>query len=172
MRGLLLLAALSLVAEEGQFTGAGWGAFGLSGLILGWLFLKHLPEKDAQLKEYMQAKDARLKEALDAKDAQAKELLGQWNDERERDRIVRHEQAKFFQLAIADFQKRGEEDGKVSRKEFKETLHEILAHCKDETSKMGDAVRAELRLLHQQYQQSQQSRSGTAGGGTATGGEA
>lgn len=33
--------------------GAGWAGAGLLGLLLGWLLLKHLPAKDAQLENLM-----------------------------------------------------------------------------------------------------------------------
>jgi hypothetical protein len=41
--------------------GAGWAGAGLLGLVLGWLLLKHLPEKDAQIERLIKRHD----EALD-----------------------------------------------------------------------------------------------------------
>ena len=35
--------------------GAGWAGAGLLSLVLGWLLLRHLPEKDRQAKELMDA---------------------------------------------------------------------------------------------------------------------
>jgi len=34
--------------------GAGWGSFGLAGLVLAWLALRYLPAKDAQIKEFIE----------------------------------------------------------------------------------------------------------------------
>ena len=32
--------------------GIGWGSFGLTGLLLGWLLLKYLPSKDEQIERF------------------------------------------------------------------------------------------------------------------------
>jgi hypothetical protein len=39
--------------------GAGWVGAGLLGLVLGWLMLKHLPEKDSFIKALIDASNAR-----------------------------------------------------------------------------------------------------------------
>ena len=39
---------------------AGWSSFGISGLVLAWLLLKHLPEKDRQVDSMLSRFDARL----------------------------------------------------------------------------------------------------------------
>lgn len=52
--------------------GSGWAGAGLLGLVLSWLLLKHLPEKDKLLLDLINAKDAQInllakeyKQALD-----------------------------------------------------------------------------------------------------------
>lgn len=45
---------------------AGWASFGLAGLILIWLFYKHLPSKDLQLEVFMKAKDAHIEAVVTA----------------------------------------------------------------------------------------------------------
>lgn len=40
--------------------GAGWAGAGLLGLVLAWLLLKHLPDKDKQLTELIKIHDERM----------------------------------------------------------------------------------------------------------------
>ena len=68
--GTLLLAQTT----DPIANGAGWAGAGLLGLVLGWLLLKHLPAKDAQMAEMLAAKDLLIKELLESK---AEELAGQ-----------------------------------------------------------------------------------------------
>ncbi len=44
--------------------GAGWIGAGLLGLVLGWLLLKHLPDKDKQLKDLLDSRDKLMSEQL------------------------------------------------------------------------------------------------------------
>lgn len=55
-----LLATLIDASAPDIFGGAGWAGAGILGLVLGWLLLKHLPSKDQQLKEFIDAKDKAL----------------------------------------------------------------------------------------------------------------
>lgn len=41
---------------------AGWTSFGLAGLVLSWLLLRHLPEKDRQLDRLMEVHRNELKD--------------------------------------------------------------------------------------------------------------
>lgn len=54
----------------------GWSAFGLAGLILCWLFFRHLPDKDRQLKEKDDHLQAVVKELAEVHAAQDKERRG------------------------------------------------------------------------------------------------
>lgn len=49
-----------VVTEVGSGAVAGWTSFGLAGLILAWLFLKHLPAKDEQIKGLIDRHDSRI----------------------------------------------------------------------------------------------------------------
>lgn len=51
---IYLLAADEMAALSG---GSGWLGAGLLGGVLAWLLFVHLPSKDKQLKEFMDAKD-------------------------------------------------------------------------------------------------------------------
>lgn len=44
----------------------GWAGAGLLGLVLGWLLLKHLPAKDAQLSALLKDKDAQVLDMITA----------------------------------------------------------------------------------------------------------
>ncbi len=83
--------------------GAGWAGAGLLGLVLGWLLLKHLPEKDAQLA----AKDKAHSDQLDAKDEnyleQIKTLHAECTSERK-------EQFAEFQRALNVITERSSKD--------------------------------------------------------------
>jgi PAS domain S-box-containing protein len=48
----------------------GWVGAGLLGLVLAWLLLRHLPEKDRQLSDKDKAHETRVKEILDTRDKQ------------------------------------------------------------------------------------------------------
>lgn len=39
---------------------AGWSSFGITGLVLAWLLLQHLPAKDKQIKEMQEGKDRQI----------------------------------------------------------------------------------------------------------------
>lgn len=54
---------LVLFAQDALLAGtSGWIGTGLLGTVLAWLMLKHLPDKDKQLKEIMDSKDRLLME--------------------------------------------------------------------------------------------------------------
>ena len=76
--------------------GAGWVGAGLLGLVLAWLLLKHLPEKDRQVRDLIDSQRAELKE---------------------------------------------------TRKEYKEALDVVLAHCEREVLKISDAFRHEVHRV-------------------------
>jgi len=56
-----MLTFLAIFAQAGSTDpisgGAGWVGAGLLGLVLGWLLLKHLPDKDRQLREMIDSRD-------------------------------------------------------------------------------------------------------------------
>lgn len=98
--------------------GAGWAGAGLLGLVLAWLLLKHLPTKDAQFESLSRTKDEQILALMNR------------NDER-------------LQQLATTFRQESRED----KEEFKRALDAILAHCEREMSKVGDAMRAELRTV-------------------------
>lgn len=56
---MLLLAQQVANALAGE---AGWAGVGVLGLVLSWLMLKHLPAKDKQINEFIEAKDKHVME--------------------------------------------------------------------------------------------------------------
>jgi predicted hydrolase (HD superfamily) len=107
---------------------AGWVGAGLLGLVLAWLFGKHLPSKDAQIerllaqaKEQLAAKDTQLREQLTAKDSQLDTtLLHKW-------------------AAIEKMSQLHHENLKTLSTEFKAAVEALAAHCE----------KAEMRLVTQ-----------------------
>lgn len=60
---LQLLLSLSLVFGQNVdaiLGGAGWASFGIAGLILAWLFLKHLPDKDSLIERLIEKSDTKV----------------------------------------------------------------------------------------------------------------
>lgn len=110
---------------------SGWVGAGLLGLILGWLLLRHLPSKDAQIKDFMETKDAQVKELILAKDEQIRVLSERY--ERKVDGLI-----LAFQIESTD-----------SKKEFRQALDLVLAHCDREAAKMVDAFRVEIARVVQ-----------------------
>jgi hypothetical protein len=57
-----LTALLLAQAADPISGGAGWAGAGLLGLVLCWLLLKHLPDKDRQINNLVEAKDRQMTE--------------------------------------------------------------------------------------------------------------
>lgn len=96
--------------------GAGWVGAGLLGLVLSWLLLVHLPAKDKQLKEFMDSKDTHIASLTEKYE-------------------------KKLELVTLTFEKEATE----ARNDFKRTLDIVMGHCTDETKKIIDAFRQEIR---------------------------
>lgn len=55
-----------IIAADPISGGAGWFGAGLLGLVLGWLMLKHLPDKDKQVENLIKTKDLAINEIVKA----------------------------------------------------------------------------------------------------------
>lgn len=95
----------------------GWASALTSGAILYWLLFWHIPAKDKWIETIIATKDAQLREEISRSDKRMDAM------------------ATVFKAEMES-----------SRSEFKDSLDAILSHCKDETGKMMEAVRTELRL--------------------------
>lgn len=91
--------ALFFVAQSdplsGSWNGAsasGWVGAGLLGLVLSWLLLKHLPDKDAQIERIIARHESELTEALDNQRQEFTAAL---------ERILRHSEAQTVSLSAA-----------------------------------------------------------------------
>lgn len=60
--GLLLIAQVDPAGLSG---GAGWVGAGLLGAVLGWLLLKHLPDKDRQFDKHTEGARSHVEKVLD-----------------------------------------------------------------------------------------------------------
>lgn len=112
MEGLVTAALGQL--DGGPVSGAwsGWSAFGLAGLILAWLFFRHLPDKDKQLKD----KD-------DSHLIQVKELTKIFTDQL-KDLVAGHQ--------AADKERRGD---------FQAALQTVVSHCDRENARLSDTLK-------------------------------
>jgi len=108
-----------LFAEADWLAGAGgWGGAGLLGLVLGWLLLRHLPAKDAQLKELMTDKDNHAKALVADHQGATKEL------------IARNDAAL-----------------KLAREDYKESLKGVQEHCERETMSLSNLMGKEVSAM-------------------------
>lgn len=104
---------------------AGWSAFGLSGLILAWLFFKHLPDKDAQLAQ----KDLQLIDMVNAKDARMSQIIESFDRKHEAN--------------VAAFNLHARE----VREDYNRKLDLVIQHCKDESQQMLNDFRETLTII-------------------------
>ena len=77
--------------------GAGWVGAGLLGLVLGWLLLWHLPQKDKQLKEIIDGKDKQFQTLISSCDMQVMEMVKNFSAE---SNILREEFRSTLKLLI------------------------------------------------------------------------
>lgn len=111
----LLAAIPPLLAQAVDPSGvAGWSSFGIAGLVLAWLLLKHLPAKDVQLKELLLSRDA-LMENLLKREQESCEKRHQEN--LAETRLAREAQDKRHEAMLAQFQ--------LVHDESKETRHRV-----------------------------------------------
>ena len=117
---------LGVEATEALSGGAGWVGTGLLGSVLMWLFFRHLPDKDRQLKEFNDASNARFKEIMDAKDTQINGIINSHN-------ALLAEQVS--RLAEAD---------RDRRSDFKAALDVVIDHCQREAVMQRDVLAKDL----------------------------
>lgn len=105
--GVMWSAVMADIATDPIAGGAGWVGAGLLGLVLAWLLLRHLPDKDAQIERLIAAKDEQIREVIADKDKQADEHDARCRDNAER--LVAElrfqaekDRATFIQIADRD----------------------------------------------------------------------
>lgn len=77
---LAIPASAGILAQfEGLSGAGGWAGAGLLGLVLAWLLLKHLPDKDKQLQGMVSSKDRAVKDVVDTKDATIKAIVDRYD---------------------------------------------------------------------------------------------
>jgi hypothetical protein len=98
---------------------SGWvtaiASVGLLGPVLYWLCYHHLPNKDKQLKEILDAKD----------------------------QVIERVSEKHEKIVLAMAEKH-EAIQHAQGAEFKEALTQILQHCRDESARDREAFKAEI----------------------------
>ncbi len=140
----LLAATTSVVmaaADEVSTTGiAGWSSFGLAGLILAWLLLKHLPEKDRQLDAKDKAHEARIDVLVKMHDNRIEMLAGAYEASVKdlassfttRQNILREDNRMILEAVRAD---------------SKEGLRMVLEHSRQQTEALGKLIAREMETL-------------------------
>ena len=130
---------LLLAADITEFTagGAGWVGTGLLGSVLLWLFFRHLPDKDKQLKEFTDAKDDQIKELIKEHTVRLTGLNEAHNSLMDR-QIQRTEKLLAEQallLSISDKERRGD---------FRAALDVVVNHCQRESELQREMLAKEM----------------------------
>lgn len=131
------ITALVAQASDPISGGAGWVGAGLLGMVLAWLLLKHLPDKDRQTREQQERwaqftaeKDGQFLERLNNKDLQIDRLM------EGRNLVVRELTTDFA------------EQLRESRKEFKDALNEILQQHDRQVTELSVAIKQEFERMY------------------------
>ena len=107
-----------MIAQVADANLSGWTAaastVGLLAPVLYWLAYRHLPAKDLQMRE----------------------LLKDWADERERERLNRHELAKAFQQAVAEIHNNCTEEAKANRLAAAAQFQQIETAIREQTKQL------------------------------------
>lgn len=75
------IPAVEMLAQADAISGgAGWAGAGLLGLVLGWLLLKHLPDKDRMIREIIREHDTTEREIVLAAQAQVDRARKEFTD--------------------------------------------------------------------------------------------
>jgi uncharacterized linocin/CFP29 family protein len=154
-------------ASSSSASAAGWSAFGLTGLILGWIFLKHLPDKDRQIKTMLtehqksiEVKDARIdvmmgnhQKSLDAMmDGNQKALVSK-DQQIERMLAAKNEQIKVLtesgtaQIKTLMEAQRAQQE--MMHEQNQAAMERIVRHCEDEKKLTGEILAKDFQLLAQ-----------------------
>ena len=104
------------------FGASGWASFGIAGLVLSWLLLKHLPSKDAQLERLISSSDERFTTMLETVEEQKIKLSDQHN-------VREKEQRQDFKDAL-----------QIVLKQSESMVVGVQGTLKDEMLRMRDAL--------------------------------
>lgn len=123
------LLAQGAAAADPISGGAGWVGAGLLGLVLAWLLLKHLPEKDKQIYSLIEVKDKQLETIMGLKDQQIKDVMAA-------------KTAQMTELLSSHAQH-------VDRmhRENKDMMAQVIAHCKEEMEITNQLLQKDLNGL-------------------------
>lgn len=113
--------SLLLLAQAADPVSGGAGLFGagLLGLVLGWLLLRHLPEKDRQIERLVNSKDESLKEI----------------------QAENRKEMAAISLQFAGLMRERSQD-------YKDTLTQILAQHRESNQLISDAMTREFKLIN------------------------
>lgn len=120
--------------------GAGWVGAGLLGLVLSWLLLKHLPDKDKQIKEMMSIhdniqtnKDTQIQTIVNSNQSALKDL---WEKESTAIRELTASSQKSIETIASAFTKNI--DTLVASNQ--RAVDAVTAHCQSELDRVFELV--------------------------------
>ena len=111
IRPVCLVAFAAAKAVDPLSGGAGWLGAGLLGLVLGWLLLKHLPDKDKQITKFIEDKDRHIIAMSETYE-------------------------RKLNVIVASYEKENRE----TKDEFRAALNSVLSHCDREVGRVTEAI--------------------------------
>lgn len=127
------MTCLWLWAQMNDITGiislGGWAGAGLLGCVLAWLLFLHLPNKDKQLKEFIDAKDRHVETMVANCETEIQSLADQF--------------AKQLHESRVDYVTQLRE----SRMESREALAAVLKQSTEQTTMMATMIKKDLENL-------------------------
>lgn len=137
----MMMLIAQLTSAGGDLGGySGWAGAGLLGLVLAWLLFKHLPDKDRQLKDMLDANDRQLKEVVMIADSRIEAIMKAQLEERKEDRTSRHNLANMFQASISQLQTEHNKDAEKDRESFFKRQDRLEDALKLQTAELKMAI--------------------------------
>lgn len=156
-----MLTAILLGAEalDPIAGGAGWASFGIAGLVLSWLLLKHLPDKAAADKE----KDNLLFKVIADAQQDRNAMSVRYDTERATERTARHERMSQFQAmfnsialihekALKELQAQHRAEAEADRAAFLDRNDRLLDAIRTQTVELRMSMANMIRETCQAYQ--------------------
>ena len=119
-----------LLAQVESLSGSsGWVGAGLLGLVLSWLLLKHLPEKDQQLRALLDIQAAERKEDRDSRQR-----------ERDLDRDARHKAGSDHLRIVGEIYENHREENRLERESFESRVNGVIQAIKQQTDDLREVM--------------------------------
>jgi PAS domain S-box-containing protein len=142
---LLNLIAQAVPAADPLSGSSGWAGAGILGLVLGWLLLKHLPDKDKLITDLVKTKDERV-QALNDANVKALKTVNEDHKAAVKE-VVDHceEQAKLNREAAKAEREASDRRHKEAMEMF-QRIHESTRESIHATRNLGQTIRSRTFL--------------------------